>query len=282
LGTGTTAGLGVLGLDVRPDYKAENEDRRTLNPQSSFLNPKHGFKGAPPNHVLEDSARRAGSLGRFLEYNMKLRRFQMAKKIAVGLLLAVLACGMTFALSAGAGGAFDVLFGSTKTGDTETKQSTIGGGFFVFLDADYVEVDVDMLFAGASSEGEKLGGLTYFGLSALGKYPFDLGSFVLFPLVGIDWQLWQSFKPESGDKISRGNFDDADAKTVYDNFSIAVGAGADFPIGEKLFVRGELLWNFRLLSKYDKNAKDEAEANDVEYKRFVSGPRLKVAVGYKF
>jgi hypothetical protein len=214
--------------------------------------------------------------------------FKMAKKIVVGLLLVALVCGTTFAvdfgLSAGLGGALDLRLQKIKSDGEDTKrgQNVTSFGVFAFFDATYAEVDLDLLFGGAKVDGEKVGNLTYFGFSVLGKYPIELGSVVLFPLVGVDYQMALSMKPDGVDEsIKRSDFDDA-MKGSLDSFAIAAGVGADFPLSDLLFIRGEFLWNFRLLSKDESDLKKAMKDLDVKLTNFTSGPRLKVAVGFKF
>jgi opacity protein-like surface antigen len=211
---------------------------------------------------------------------------KMAKKIVLGLLIAVIACGATFALpefklSAGGGGFFDVLFKTGKIGDHKVNSNAIGGGVYAFFDATYAEIDLDMLFNSQTDpdiDDFSMRGI-FFGFSVLGKYPFEVGPVTLFPLVGIDYQMFLSgtpyYKDEAGDSIDRNDMSKPENS---DLFSIAAGIGLDYPITDSLYIRGEFLWNFKL------DDEDEAKArkdND-DYTVFTSGPRLKVGVGFKF
>ena len=107
----------------------------------------------------------------------------------------------------------------------------------------------------------------HFGFSVLGKFPFELSSFTLFPLAGIGYNMALSAKFE-GEK-----YDDA---MDLSQFGILAGAGIDYPITNKLFIRGEVLFNLRFASKYMK------DIYDFETKTLGFGPRIKIGVGYRF
>lgn len=224
----------------------------------------------------------------------------MAKKVLILLVLVGLASGGLFAadfsLSVGGGGFFNGLFGSTTWeggGNSETsKQNVIGGGAFLYFDATYAEADLDILFSSNSDPDESDSGsigLTHFGFSLLGKYPFDLGAVKLFPLLGIDYQLFLSGQMKDkdgedvGDAVKRGDDMGGDSKIEdsMDFFSIQVGAGVDYGLTDALYIRGELLWGFKLDSKSESDAKKDLP-DGVTIKNFTSGPRIKIAVGYKF
>jgi opacity protein-like surface antigen len=201
-----------------------------------------------------------------------------------------------FSLSAGAGGMFDALFSSTKMGDADpSKTNLVGGGLYAFFDATYAEVDLDLLFSSQSNPDAKDSGsmaLTYFGFSVLGKYPIALNEQVsLFPLLGIDYQAFLSgqMKDKDGKDIegidpinSADKMGDNTAGETFSLFSIAVGVGADFSLTEQLYLRGEFLWNFKLDSAPEADARKKMKDANVDYSSFTSGPRIKLAVGFKF
>jgi hypothetical protein len=201
-----------------------------------------------------------------------------------------------FSLSAGAGGMFDAFFSSTKIADQDpSKSNSVGGGLYAFFDATYAEIDLDLLFSSYDADPDNKDdgstALTYFGISVLGKYPIALSEQVtLFPLLGIDYQAFLSgqMKDKDGEKVGdeskRGDdaYGDYKVEDMLDAFSIAVGVGADFGLTEQLYLRGEFLWNFKLDNKSEaENRKDAKDAN-VDYSLFTSGPRIKLAVGFKF
>ncbi|GMO14553.1 MAG: outer membrane beta-barrel protein [Termitinemataceae bacterium] len=206
------------------------------------------------------------------------------KKLVLVLFIAATVGSSAFAqMSIGGGGFFDGLFADKKPkggGDGTTKTS-IGGGIFVFFDAKYAELDVDLLFGNSKttkpSNDLKGNDTTHLGFSLLGKYPFQLGEkFTLFPLVGIDWQIFMGGKNKDTDvEIKREDLKDDFADSM-DAFSIGVGLGGDLALGTSLYLRGEFLWNFKLLSKIEDKMKDLYDS------QFTSGPRVKIGIGYKF
>jgi opacity protein-like surface antigen len=212
------------------------------------------------------------------------------KKLTVGLLIAILACGAAlaapaFSLSAGAGGVFNALLTEPKdTYVVTTGGPLIGGGGYAFLDATYAELGVDFLFSSPSIHWGDGGYVveSHFGFSVLGKYPIAIGSLTVFPLVGIDYQIFLQYQQKDkdgkdvGDPTKRADVPE-DYADRYDAFSIAIGGGVDIPVADKIFVRGEALWNFKLDSKYEKEARD---TGFVEF--FTSGPRINLGVGCKF
>jgi opacity protein-like surface antigen len=207
------------------------------------------------------------------------------KKTIMTLLIAALIGGSVFAqgleMSMGGGGALNMLFSEYKPkgGGDSSKSSTIGGGIFLFFDITYAEIDLDLLFGNqkTDADGDKGTDMTHFGFSVLGKYPFKLSeTMALFPLVGIDYQIFMGGKDKNSDmEIKPSDLKD-DMAGMLDFFSIAVGLGADFSLSSNLYIRPEFLWNFKLLSKAEDKMKDLYDS------QFTSGPRLKIAVGYKF
>jgi outer membrane protein W len=215
------------------------------------------------------------------------------KKIAVLLVLGctVLAAAgaQDFKISAGAGVFYDGVFSTIKSESDGTVIADYGytrNGFGVqaFVDATYAEVSLDVIFGSqhqnAAETYENDPSMTHFGFSVLGKYPFKVGPVVLFPLVGIDYQVFLGGKYKYGD-IDRSDLDYSD---MFDAFSIVAGVGADYYLTDALYIRGSFTWNFKLDSKSEADLrKTAADGGWDEYLTiFTSGPRLRVAVGYAF
>ena len=131
---------------------------------------------------------------------------------------------MTFAqgLSVGVGGSFSPNFFTVKQSvGSDWGQQSISSSFFggaAFVDAKYVEASVGIgansksystsisyssssLGSGSSTNGSDAAVGTYLALSALGKYPFAIGSFTLFPLLGIEYDLNLSYKDSNGNDL---------------------------------------------------------------------------------
>jgi opacity protein-like surface antigen len=206
----------------------------------------------------------------------------MKKMIALGVCLVVMSTA-AFAqvkLSAGAGGLFQALWSTTKSGDSSETESTTGGGFFGFFDATYAEVDLGLVFDSVDIMGSKMS-LTSFTLGLVGKYPIALGeSLTVFPLAGFDYNIFLSGK--SGEQtISRSDLSDAfgdDYIGTFDVFNIVIGGGVDYSITPNLFIRGEVRWGFKLPSKLEQDMLDASSDLSI----FTHGPKISLAVGYAF
>jgi hypothetical protein len=215
----------------------------------------------------------------------------MTKKTMLVLFLAIAACGMVCAapikLSVGLGGLGDWAIKSQESPtdvngiiiiNSQILTHSVTGGFFVFFDATYVEVDVDMLFGSRRSEGSSVSTtLSYVGFSALGKLPIAIGPIVLFPLLGIDYQMYLGddlitdiYYPGIPAKL-------ASQKSELDRLSIPVGVGLDFFFKRNIFIRGEFLWTFKIPNKMELDLK-----KDLDWDSFTHGPRLKAAIGFRF
>jgi hypothetical protein len=178
----------------------------------------------------------------------------------------------------------------------EIAYSNVGFGGFAFLDAKYVEAALS--FSGGSSTGkmeqkyegqtesdEDKGSYSAFDISALGKYPVTFGKFTVFPLLGIDYQIVLSQKDEDGDDFEGidGDGEASDLSALW----FQAGAGGDFDIIEKLYLRGEILYGIRLHNKFENDAKDlfkkEVGFKDDDIKiNLGHGPTVKLAIGYRF
>jgi hypothetical protein len=197
------------------------------------------------------------------------------KKVLAVLICTVLTVSAVSALdlSLGVGGLFEAgIGGGAKGGNMTFDIPTIGGGGFVFFDATYGEVSVG--FSGGSLKVLNLNG-SYSSLhfSLLGKYPFALGSkFVLFPLLGIDYQIFLSAKI---DTKSIKVFDPGD----YNALAFKFGIGGDYELTEKLYLRGQFLYGIRLANKAEKDTIGLFQG--AKY-NLGHGPTINVAVGYKF
>jgi hypothetical protein len=201
---------------------------------------------------------------------------------------------LAFPMSAGGRIFYNGMFRTldTKVGQgSESVSSDINGfGIGGFFDATYVEIGMDFIFSSYkytysrhgyyTESGEVEQKLTHFGFSIIGKYPFVLEKLTVFPLLGIDYQIFISGSKNNGDTLSRddlGYYDDE-----YDVFSVAVGGGLDYTLVGKLYLRGELLFNFKVLdSKSESMARYDSKENSEAFSLFTWGPRVSVGVGYK-
>ncbi|GHV24513.1 hypothetical protein AGMMS4952_00230 [Spirochaetia bacterium] len=165
-------------------------------------------------------------------------------------------------------------------------QNNNGFGIGVFFDATYVEIGMDFIFGSFKPDSRYYTGdfelkSTQFGFTILGKFPFGAGPVTFYPLAGIDYQIFLSGEAE-GLTIERDDLS-GDYEDVYDAFSLVVGAGLDFNITKKLYLRGEVLINFKMESDSDKALTKFAKDNGPEdFSIFTFGPRVSIGVGYRF
>jgi opacity protein-like surface antigen len=220
----------------------------------------------------------------------------MQKKLVLALLLmTVFICG-AFAqvnFSAGGGGLFDYSGrNGIKNEDGYSGFRNMSFGGFIFFDVTYAELDVNFAYGSLSyvtkdyESGEKTnsdntsGTALQLGFSLLGKYPINLGSITIFPLVGVDYNIVFSAKTKVDKEETK------DPNPGYSNqFGFLAGIGGDFNITKSVFIRAEGLFHIRLPSK---GMKDGADLLNIftgtdEYKAtWGMGPRLKLGVGFRF
>jgi len=199
----------------------------------------------------------------------------MRKNIILMLLMAAFLAGGAFAqinMSAGLGGNFGVHM-TSYSGDGDNPKPIIGGGFHAFFDATYAMAKAGM-FIGGQAWGDTSVTLTFFSLGLLGKYPIDLGSFTLFPMLGFEYNLFMSASAEGG-KLNRADM--ALLGGSRDMFILQAGAGADFNITDNIYLRPSLLWGIDLYRNAGEKAAKAAGSSVFKHKLDVG-----IAVGYKF
>ena len=240
------------------------------------------------------------------------------KKVMFIMLIIVLGGSLwarDFSVSAGTGGFVGGLFtrydleanGSSLKINAGQNQNQFNYGALLFVDATYGELGVfiqngisrwkQILDISGSSDPDKGDGWeTMLSFSLLGKYPFHFGSrFSVFPLLGMEFQisLIQKRTVSDGDVYERDDGlrerdKDGNAYKLSDwnSFFVEVGFGADFAIMKRIYLRGELLYAFRLMTSYEKKNLDLIKTmtgdNDPSMGGLTSGPIFRLAVGYRF
>ncbi|MDR2658523.1 MAG: hypothetical protein LBC27_00830 [Spirochaetaceae bacterium] len=248
----------------------------------------------------------------------------MAKKVTY---ILVLAAFFTFPLaaqeeaessavdsvfSAGAGGFIGGDFGggAESTASAEGQSATMktempyfGGGGYVFFDAKYAELTLGIYGGSGKAKyeftvnGESNSNSSYdisfgyFNIGLLGKYPFAVNQkFSVFPLLGIEYDVCFSAKDEDGNEYK--NMDGKDSPGDFSALWFKFGVGGDVALTQRVYLRLEALYGFRLASKAEKDAKDsfdsmftemDVASTDVDSKTLLGhGLTAKLAVGYKF
>jgi opacity protein-like surface antigen len=243
------------------------------------------------------------------------------KKILFCMVFAIVfAMGGLFAaplrLSAGAGGLLGYTFtrytmegaGSATSKLTQTMDRFNYGGL-LFFDATYGELAVllrgghnayeeEMITAGGNIDNKGTGAEMLLGFSLLGKYPLRISEkLVWFPLLGVEYQValleWR--KPQGGIVYDRtqgklpedkDKNDDPYPLSAWNSLAIDLGAGLDYAINGRIFLRSEVLFSFRLQTAYETGAlelaKFQTSASDVALKGLTGGPALRISLGYLF
>jgi len=215
------------------------------------------------------------------------------KKLLVVLVLITLAAGGAFGqtkLSVGGGGYFTAAFGGgfeASAGEVSAGMEFpySGGGAFVFFDANYLEASIGFFLGTFSVAGTGLLKSSGFDVdinsitvSVLGKYPINLGSIILFPAAGIEYNMVSSGKS--------GNVTFTDAADL-SHLWIKFGVGADYDLSSQIYIRATALYGIRLPSKIEDDLVDTMKASLAGSGISVDpvlghGIQIKVGVGYRF
>ena len=215
-------------------------------------------------------------------------------------------------LSAGIGGNFSAQFqrvilnsdGKDLIPENQRDGSDanlIGGGGFLFFDANYAMFTVGLNILSFSPVNKKDGGwgewtdkdkytFTALNIGLLGRYPIDLGAFSIFPMLGVEAQLMLSdkytydgteYKMNDDGKYGK---DDVSFLAYYSNVIFKAGVGADIGLGDSLYLRPMFLYGVGLKTKQQQEEEERAE----EYfgkkigNFFNHGFNISLALGYKF
>jgi hypothetical protein len=249
------------------------------------------------------------------------------KRIGLVLILAAVFAGMTFAqedsgkknpfipdfhLSAGLIGDLGLHFGATPytsemkdmlgSSYDEFDESNVwwGAGVAAFFDATYARAALGFGFGGTiMSGGSPIDYPSFFTMELLGKYPFELSpKFTIYPLIGIQYQLWTQLTEKQKDYDGNGNdrdvtytrseYEDSVKKAKdagvdlpgaenYDRFWIKFGF--DFDIGKPggFYLPMEILYGIKFNSKSEQDAIDDGMFESVSF----GGPTFKIGVGYR-
>jgi len=228
--------------------------------------------------------------------------------------------GEGFSLSVGAGGtlggvftrytlrADGVIADERVQVDADSHMNQLDYGFFVFLDATYGTLGVFLQsgannfrepfvirdFAGEVRSGQ--GWETVIGISLMGRWPIRLSDrFTVFPMLGADYRisLLQRRTQPCGlvyDRTDGYREVDADGNAFrlsdFNSFWINLGGGVDFNVWNNFFIRGELLYGFRLMTRYERKNLDlmrvETGDSSPSIGGLTSGPSVRLSVGYRF
>jgi hypothetical protein len=85
--------------------------------------------------------------------------------------------------------------------------------------------------------------ISYLAITALGKYPFDVGGVTIFPMLGLEYILNLSLEQDGNDL--KDTMTDEEKDSLNDLFILG-GVGADFNITESIYARVLALFAFNL------------------------------------
>jgi hypothetical protein len=128
-------------------------------------------------------------------------------------------------------------FGFRANGDPHQTIRSVDGST-----VDTTESDLD----------ERSGFLSF---SLLGRYPFEIGSVTLFPLLGIEYDL---NVPKAADGTDLKAALPEEERPWLNQFWFKAGAGADFVVYKGLYIRPLVLMGFKLLNQGEKNHLQDA------------------------
>jgi len=193
----------------------------------------------------------------------------VAKKGVMVLVLAAFIASGAFArpgMSAGFGGNF--AFGFTSYNGDSSRYGGLdylGLGLFALFDATFVEANIGWQFF-----------MNDFTLGLYGKYPFNFRRFSLFPMLGVQYDLFGA----GGWYYGRGFHFDG-------RFWIKLGMGADFNFKNGMYLRPSVLYGINFGDQSDREWKkagiyyyDKKKHNDRSY--FCHGLDVRLALGFKF
>ena len=230
------------------------------------------------------------------------------KKMILVLLLAAITAGGAYAADAsfGLGGTFSVNFNIFSFNSDNTNlipknqidmynQNIAGGGFFAFADMNYIMFSLGMGFFNAAPSNNEIKKtlddlntdyyLSCFQIETYGKYPISLGKFTFFPMAGLDAKIIlaaYSITDGKRTEYKEPESQEEDNVSIFDLSSIWIkfGAGADFPLSKKLYLRSMFLYGFGTLNRSQRNFQDSI--NKTQESGFIinHGLDVKLAIGF--
>jgi hypothetical protein len=208
--------------------------------------------------------------------------------------------------SVGFGANFDFDYTSITARDansdgttSQQSYSVFGYGFKTFIDFKYVEGSIGFMglftivtsseklnqITGVDHDNVKLNGGAV-TVSVLGKYPFELSSFILYPVLGIDGRIVvaQSYSedPEpSWDGKLKGDSYQGNA-IDWSALTIRFGLGIDYYLSSSLFLRSQLIFGVKLNTNREATLVKNIETNEDFANPFSigGGGKITVSIGY--
>ncbi len=228
------------------------------------------------------------------------RRIKFMKKFISVFVIVVLMGAAAFAIETSAGGGVKYtntmsnLEASESPVTIEISSAMSEVAIYGFFDAKYIQIDLGYSMITGGSLKESLDGMgpldfsnsadfkgsgSYLTLGVLGKYPIQVGSVTLFPLLGMESKLNLTLKDEDGNDVKKDMT--SSEKSNLNQLWFKAGIGADLNITPKVYVRPSILFGTKLKNSEEKDSIAEMEdmGSDVKFNVF----RLDIgaAVGFK-
>lgn len=187
-----------------------------------------------------------------------------------------------------------------RQGLFDTKDLTVGGGFFGFFDATFVTASAALIFnrvrhtvaipylpnVSPSLTGEETHrfSFTQLNLSLFLKYPFSVSqNWTIFPLLGIDGQIalgdFDNNMRRDFQQIANMGYDMPTVGEFWNSVWLRFGVGVDRALTDNLFLRGEALYGFKFPSSYERRM---AGYWREELRGMSNGFHLRIGLGYTF
>ena len=159
-------------------------------------------------------------------------------------------------------------------------------GGYGFFDLTYTELDIsfayglytDIMKQGSASGSASGGNGFQVGISALGKYPIELGAVTFFPLLGVNYNMVVSISSKD-DYGNTFRVSGSEVIEYFSQFGFQAGAGLDYYFSEAVFLRTSALFQLRIPIK---SFREMAKADNSASATLGLGPRLKIGVGHRF
>jgi hypothetical protein len=119
----------------------------------------------------------------------------------------------------------------------------------------------------------------YLSLSIYAKYPFQVGPFILFPLLGLEKDILLLSLDANWNDV-RGTLTSQQLANE-DQIWIKGGMGADWAFSRNGYLRAELVLGYKLPSPSENDAVANAKAAGFDATLFTLEPDLAIAIGFK-
>ena len=220
----------------------------------------------------------------------------MKKLCAVAVLVVAAAFAFGQGISIGGGlsyGSQWLAAGGSESGiDASESGAFPQFGFHAFVDMKYVQIGLGYLMNSSQSLVTKVTGFSdtttntndkasWLDIDVVGKYPFDLGGFTLFPLAGAEYLLNLTYTDSSGNDLKASM--PSGERNWLDALMLKVGIGADIPLSDHFYLRPEGFLGYKLIkSTYDNDLADTLKGSGFS-NTYVNWWEIRgmVLVGYK-